>query len=179
VRRWEIDLSDDDQLTIVLAAVIGVILGGRLGYVLVYGAGYFWRNPSSVFAVWDGGMSFHVGLIGIMIAGVVVSRMMRIPWLTLCDIGAVGAPVGLFLGRIANFINGELWGRQADVPWAMSFPPVRCRDTPRIYGRLEGLVLCGDAVAGLGAAAGRDLMAGYSRTRRSHLHQFFRQRICR
>jgi phosphatidylglycerol:prolipoprotein diacylglycerol transferase len=144
VRRWELDISDDDQLTILLAAVIGVILGGRLGYVLVYGAGYFWQRPASVFAVWDGGMSFHGGLIGIMIAGIVVARMMRIPWLTLCDIGAVGAPVGLFLGRIANFVNGELWGRQADVPWAMVFPgagPLPRHPSQLYEALLEGLVL--------------------------------------
>jgi phosphatidylglycerol:prolipoprotein diacylglycerol transferase len=144
VRRWDLNLSDDDQLSILLAAVIGVILGGRLGYVLVYGAGYFWKHPASVFALWDGGMSFHGGLLGIMIAGLLVSRFMHIPWLTLCDFGAVGAPIGLFLGRIANFVNGELWGRPTDVPWAMVFPgagPLPRHPSQLYEAGLEGLVI--------------------------------------
>lgn len=144
VRRWGLDVSDDDQLSIVLAAAIGVVLGGRIGYVLVYGASHFWQNPASVLAVWDGGMSFHGGLAGILIAGAVVARLLRIPWLTLCDIGAVGAPVGLFLGRIANFVNGELWGRTSSVPWAMVFPGAgpQPRHPSQLYEAvLEGLVI--------------------------------------
>lgn len=143
-RRWDLGLSEDDELTIVLAAVIGVIVGGRLGYVLVYGAGYYWSHPASIFAIWDGGMSFHGGLTGILIAAFVVSRTMRIPWLTLCDVGAVGAPVGLFLGRIANFVNGELWGRVSNVPWAMVFPgagPLPRHPSQLYEALLEGVVL--------------------------------------
>ena len=142
--RWGVDVSDDDQLTIVLAAVIGVILGGRFGYVLVYGNGYYWAHPAAVFAIWDGGMSFHGGLAGILVAGLVVSRMVRVPFLTLCDLGAVGAPVGLFFGRIANFINGELWGRVTTVPWGMVFPGAgpSPRHPSQLYEAfLEGLVL--------------------------------------
>ncbi|MDR3687034.1 MAG: prolipoprotein diacylglyceryl transferase [Coriobacteriia bacterium] len=144
VDRWKLNISDDDQLTIVIAAVIGVIVGGRLGYVLVYGGGFFLSNPARIFAIWDGGMSFHGGLAGILIAGVVVSRMMGIPWLTLCDLGSVGAPVGIFFGRIANFINGELWGRPTNVPWAMVFPNADAlpRHPSQLYeALLEGLVL--------------------------------------
>ena len=91
-------------------------------------------------------MSFHGGLAGIMIAGIVVARVVKIPWLTLCDIGAVGAPIGLFLGRIANFVNGELWGRASDVPWAMVFPGAgpQPRHPSQLYeAGLEGLVLFG------------------------------------
>ena len=142
--RWQLNISDDDQLTIVIAAVIGVIVGGRLGYVLVYGGGFFLSNPARIFAIWDGGMSFHGGLAGILIAGVVVSRTMGIPWLTLCDIGSVGAPVGIFFGRIANFINGELWGRPTSVPWAIVFPNADAlpRHPSQLYeALLEGLVL--------------------------------------
>jgi phosphatidylglycerol:prolipoprotein diacylglycerol transferase len=144
VKRWEIELSDDDQLTILLGAVIGVVVGGRLGYVLVYGNGYFLQHPASVFAIWDGGMSFHGGLVGILVAAVVVSRMLRMPFLTLCDLGSVGAPIGFFFGRIANFINGELWGRASDVPWAMVFPNAGSepRHPSQLYeAGLEGLVL--------------------------------------
>jgi phosphatidylglycerol---prolipoprotein diacylglyceryl transferase len=144
VRRWELDISDDDQLTILIAAVVGVILGGRLGYVLVYGLGFFLQNPARIFAIWDGGMSFHGGLAGILIAGLIVSRTMGIPWLTLCDIGSVGAPIGIFFGRLANFVNGELWGRAATVPWAMVFPAADAtpRHPSQLYeALLEGLVL--------------------------------------
>jgi phosphatidylglycerol:prolipoprotein diacylglycerol transferase len=143
-RRWGLGLSDDDELTIVLAAVVGVVVGGRLGYVVIYGAGYFWSHPGGIFAIWDGGMSFHGGLVGILVGALVVSRLLGIPWLTLCDLGAVGAPIGLFLGRIANFVNGELWGRVADVPWAIVFPGAgyQPRHPSQLYeALLEGIVL--------------------------------------
>jgi phosphatidylglycerol:prolipoprotein diacylglycerol transferase len=121
-RRWNLELTDDDLLTVLLAAIIGVMVGARLGYVLVYGGAYYWSNPAEVFAVWDGGMSFHGGLIGILVGGWVAAKMIGVPWLTLADLGSVGAPIGFGLGRIANFINGELWGRESSVPWAVLFP---------------------------------------------------------
>lgn len=144
VRRWRVAIDDDDLLSILLAAVIGVILGGRLGYVLVYGDGYYLSNPVEIFSVWDGGMSFHGGLIGIMLAGVVVSRRMGIPVLTLWDLGAVGAPTGFLLGRLANFVNGELWGRVTDAPWGMVFPgagPVPRHPSQLYEALLEGAVI--------------------------------------
>lgn len=137
-------LSPDDVLEVVLAAVIGVIVGGRLGYVIAYGAGAYWARPASIVAVWDGGMSFHGGLAGILVAGLVVSRWKRIPFLTVCDLGAVGAPVGLLLGRLANFVNGELWGRTTSVPWAMVFPgagPLPRHPSQLYEAALEGAVL--------------------------------------
>ena len=144
-RRWEIGLSDDDLLDIVLAAVVGLVVGARLGYVLFYGVGGYWSDPLSILAFWDGGMSFHGGLIGIMLAGVLVARRKGIPVLRLYDLGAVGAPLGIFLGRIANFINGELWGRETDVPWGMVFPSApgnSPRHPSQLYeALLEGLVL--------------------------------------
>ena len=144
VRRWKLSLSDDDLLTIVLAAVLGVLLGGRLGYVLFYGGGYFWSHPAQILAIWDGGMSFHGGLAGILVAAVVVATTMRVPFMTLVDLGSVGAPVGLFFGRLANFINGELWGRQTGVPWGVVFPGAgsRPRHPSQLYEAvLEGLVI--------------------------------------
>lgn len=122
IARWKINISDDDLITIILAAVVGVVVGGRLGYVLFYGDGYYWSRPAQIFALWDGGMSFHGGLAGILLAAAVVSATMRIPWLTLCDLGSVGAPIGLFFGRLANFVNQELWGRVTTVPWGVVFP---------------------------------------------------------
>jgi len=143
VHRWKLNLSEDDMLNIVLAAVIGVLLGGRLGYVLLYGGGSYLRDPLKAFAVWDGGMSFHGGLAGILIAGAIVSWRMGIPWLTLCDIGSVGAPIGIFFGRLANFVNDELWGRVTTAPWGIVFPtggPLPRHPSQLYEAVLEGLV---------------------------------------
>ncbi len=142
--RWELELSEDDLLTILLAAVIGVLLGGRLGYVLFYGNGYYFSHPAAILALWDGGMSFHGGLAGIIIAAGVVAKTMRIPFMTLCDLGSAAAPIGLFFGRLANFVNQELWGRTTSVPWGVVFPAAG--PTPRhpsqLYeAALEGVVL--------------------------------------
>lgn len=146
VSRWGLALDGDDMLNIMLAAVVGVLLGGRLGYVLFYGRGAYFRHPLEILAIWDGGMSFHGGLIGIIVAGLVVSRTMGVPVLTLCDIGSVGAPIGLFFGRLANFVNGELWGRTTGVPWAMVFPgagPLPRHPSQLYEALLEGvLVFC-------------------------------------
>jgi phosphatidylglycerol---prolipoprotein diacylglyceryl transferase len=143
--RWRLHLSEDDQLEILLAAVIGVIVGARLGYVVFYGLGTYLKAPLTIFALWDGGMSFHGGLIGILIAGIVESRRLKVPFLTLCDIGAVAAPIGFFFGRLANFVNDELWGRVTSVPWAMVFPNAPGglpRHPSQLYeAALEGLVL--------------------------------------
>lgn len=145
VKRWKVPLRDDDLLDIVLAGVIGLVAGARLGYVVFYGAGTYWEDPMSVLRFWDGGMSFHGGLIGIMLAGVLVARLKDVPVLRLFDLGAVGAPLGIFFGRLANFINGELWGRVTDVPWGMVFPNApgtAPRHPSQLYeALLEGLVL--------------------------------------
>lgn len=144
-KRWKLGLDGDDLATIMLAAVIGVVVGGRLGYVVFYGAGQYWKAPLTIFALWDGGMSFHGGLAGILIAGVVMSRRLKVPFLTLCDVGAVAAPVGFLTGRLANFVNGELWGRPSSVAWAMVFPsdPLHVpRHPSQLYEAvLEGVVL--------------------------------------
>lgn len=102
--------------------VIGVIIGGRLGYVLFYNASYFLSHPLDIFKIWQGGMSFHGGLIGVTVAMIVLARRYQIPVLAISDRASMVLPIGLFFGRIANFINGELWGRITDVPWAMVFP---------------------------------------------------------
>jgi phosphatidylglycerol:prolipoprotein diacylglycerol transferase len=144
VHRWRLNLTDDDLLTIVLAAIVGVLLGGRLGYVLFYGGSYYLRRPGQIAAIWDGGMSFHGGLAGILVAGVVVAATMRIPWLTLCDLGSVGAPIGFFFGRMANFVNQELWGRVTTVPWGVIFPnagPLPRHPSQLYEAALEGVVL--------------------------------------
>ena len=147
--RWDLGLGADGRAAAVLAAVIGVVVGGRLGYVAFYGAGLYWREPIRILQVWDGGMSFHGGLIGIILAGVWVSRRYGVSFLRLCDAGAVAAPIGLFLGRLANFVNQELWGRVTTVPWGVIFPKaplVNGQSLPRhpsqLYeAGLEGIVL--------------------------------------
>lgn len=103
-------------------AIIGIIVGGRLGYVLFYNASYYVAQPLEIFMIWHGGMSFHGGLIGVAVSLYLLARQKNYPPLKLADLCALAAPIGLFFGRIANFINGELYGRVTDVPWAMIFP---------------------------------------------------------
>jgi phosphatidylglycerol:prolipoprotein diacylglycerol transferase len=125
-------------------AVIGIVLGGRIGYVLFYQPGYFLENPLAILELWHGGMSFHGGLTGIIVAMLLFVRKRGIPFLALTDLVAAAGPIGLFLGRIANFINGELWGRATDVPWAIVFPQAgpAGRHPSQIYEALtEGALL--------------------------------------
>jgi phosphatidylglycerol:prolipoprotein diacylglycerol transferase len=126
-------------------STFGVVLGGRLGYVLFYKPGYYVDHLDEVFALWHGGMSFHGGLIGVILAMTWVAHSRKLVMLSVYDLAASATPIGLFLGRMANFINGELWGRPSDVAWAMVFPndPEKLpRHPSQIYqGVLEGLLL--------------------------------------
>ncbi|HAJ21597.1 MAG TPA: prolipoprotein diacylglyceryl transferase [Rhodospirillaceae bacterium] len=103
-------------------AVIGVIVGGRLGVVLFYHPAAYFADPIQILMVWKGGMSFHGGVLGVLVAMLIFARMNKIPLFSLTDIVCTVAPFGIMLGRIANFINGEHWGRVTDVPWAIAFP---------------------------------------------------------
>ena len=128
------------------AIVLGVILGGRLGFVLFYQRDYYLAHPSEILKVWEGGMSFHGGFLGVIAAGLWFCRRNGVPALQLSDAMALVAPIGLFFGRIANFINGELWGRVTDpsLPWAMVFPQVdlQPRHPSQLYqAAMEGLLL--------------------------------------
>ncbi len=132
-------------------AVIGTILGGRLGFVLFYMPGHFLENPLDILRVWEGGMAFHGGLLGVALAIILFARQRGRSPFALGDLIACAAPIGLFFGRIANFINNELWGRPSDVPWAMTFPipdhletyfPEVPRHPSQLYEAvLEGVVL--------------------------------------
>lgn len=125
-------------------ATLGVILGGRMGYVLFYKFGYFLDNPLEIFMVWHGGMSFHGGLIGVVVAGLLFVRSRGLRILPFADIVACAAPIGLFFGRIANFINGELFGRVTDASWGVVFPrggPFPRHPSQLYEAALEGLVL--------------------------------------
>lgn len=104
------------------AIVLGVILGGRLGFVFFYQRDYYLSHPSEIIRIWEGGMSFHGGFLGVIAAGLWFCRRNGVPALQLSDAMALVAPIGLFFGRIANFINAELWGRPSDLPWAVIFP---------------------------------------------------------
>ncbi len=114
--------------------IFGVILGGRIGFVLFYRLDYYLAHPFEILRVWEGGMSFHGGFLGVVAAAYLFCRREGIAPLRLGDLLAVAAPAGLFLGRIANFINAELWGRPTDVPWAVAFPGEAAQTCPGIVG---------------------------------------------
>jgi phosphatidylglycerol:prolipoprotein diacylglycerol transferase len=123
---------------------LGIVIGGRLGYVLFYGLSYFATRPLEIFILWRGGMSFHGGFLGTILALLLFARSRGIPMLSMLDIAAIVTPIGLFLGRIANFINGELWGRPTDVPWAIVFPNAgpEPRHPSQLYeAAMEGILL--------------------------------------
>jgi phosphatidylglycerol:prolipoprotein diacylglycerol transferase len=139
---WTVQQLDD----LLFYGVLGVILGGRLGQVLFYEPGYYFSDPARILAIWQGGMSFHGGFLGVLLAMAFCAHKWQRAWLDITDFIAPLVPLGLAAGRVGNFINGELWGRVADpsLPWAMVFP--RVDDLPRhpsqLYqAGLEGLLL--------------------------------------
>lgn len=144
-KRWKVRVDENSFFTIVFAVIIGVILGGRLGYVLFYGDGYYLQHPEKILAFNEGGMSFHGGLIGVLAGGMIAAKITRIPFLTLADMGCVGAAIGLFFGRCANFVNGELWGAPTDLPWGVVFGGAAgevARHPSQLYeALLEGVVI--------------------------------------
>jgi phosphatidylglycerol:prolipoprotein diacylglycerol transferase len=134
------DLSSD----LLLYAALGVVVGGRLGDVLLYEPQYYFQHPAEIVAIWRGGMAFHGGVIGVGIALLVLARMRKLPLWTLIDLVTAAAPIGLFLGRIANFVNSELWGHVSSVPWAVIFPdggPLPRHPSQLYEAATEGLLL--------------------------------------
>jgi phosphatidylglycerol:prolipoprotein diacylglycerol transferase len=128
----------------VVWATVGIILGGRLGFVLFYDLPHYIDNPGDILAIWHGGMSFHGGLLGTMLAMFLFARSRKIPVWSLFDVIGASVPPGILLVRLANFINGELWGKPTDLPWAMVFPnagPEPRHPSPLYEGLLEGLIL--------------------------------------
>ena len=124
--------------------ILGIILGGRLGYVIIYNLNYYNQHLLEIFKLWNGGMSFHGGLLGIIIATFIFAKYNKNYFFKLTDIICCAAPIGLFLGRIANFINGELYGKVSTLPWAVIFPNTEgtARHPSQIYEAfLEGLIL--------------------------------------
>ena len=154
-RLWagEPPMTPDQVERFLTWAIVGVILGGRLGYVLFYDLPTYLADPLQIVRVWEGGMAFHGGFAGVVVAGIWFCRREKIPMLSMGDLLAVAAPVGLMLGRLANFINAELWGRPTDLPWGVIFPGPAAQTCPNLVGlcarhpsqlyqaALEGLLL--------------------------------------
>jgi phosphatidylglycerol:prolipoprotein diacylglycerol transferase len=122
VGRKNIALTKDDVADLVFAVALGIILGGRAGYILFYNLSYYVANPVKLFAVWEGGMSFHGGFAGAILAALYFTRKKKLTFYSLVDIAILAVPIGLGLGRLGNFINGELFGRVTSVPWGVVFP---------------------------------------------------------
>ena len=128
----------------VFYATLGIILGGRLGYVLFYRPAFYLENPAEILQLWDGGMSFHGGVIGVSLGILYMARRHKLDWLRIHDYVACCIPFGLFLGRLANFVNAELWGRETDLPWGVVFPTGGevARHPSQLYeAGLEGVLL--------------------------------------
>lgn len=144
-KRWRVKLSIDDCMSFVLCVIIGLLLGGRLGYCLFYGDGYYLEHPLEIILVNKGGMSFHGALIGALLAGIVASKVTKIDYLTLADLACISCAPGIFFGRLANFVNGELWGAPTDLPIGVVFGGSAgqiARHPSQLYEAvLEGLVI--------------------------------------
>ncbi len=122
VNQRNLPLSKDDVADLVFTIALGIILGGRCGYILFYNLPFYLANPLRIFAVWEGGMAFHGGFLGSIVAGFLFSRKRKLDFLAIADLVTLTVPIGLLFGRIGNFINGELYGRVTAVPWGVIFP---------------------------------------------------------
>ncbi len=146
VKKGDLDISSEGISDLLFACILGVILGGRIGYVLFYNSSFYWHNPQHIFYIWQGGMSFHGGLLGVIVAAMWFTAKRKLPRAALADILVMSSCFGLFFGRIGNFINGELWGRVTQVPWGMVFPgagPYPRHPSQLYEAFLEGPVLLG------------------------------------
>lgn len=140
-RHYRLGWTAEDIGDVLFYAALGVIIGGRVGYILIYDVQSVLDDPLRVFRIWEGGMSFHGGLLGVIVAIFLFARRVRRPFWQVADFLVPLAPLGLGLGRLGNFINGELWGRVTDVPWAMVFP--RADNFPRHPSQLYEMTLEG------------------------------------
>lgn len=140
----KLNLSDDDLYDLLFYLILGVMIGGRLGYVILYDLHTYLQQPLTIFAIWQGGMSFHGGLVGVVLAALYITKKKGWNFWEIADLVCAVVPVGLGLGRIGNFINGELFGRPSNVAWAMVFPdggPAPRHPSQLYEALLEGLVL--------------------------------------
>jgi phosphatidylglycerol:prolipoprotein diacylglycerol transferase len=143
IRKRGLELEADFVETLYSYLIVGLLLGARLGYVIFYNAAYYLDNPLEIFSIWQGGMSFHGGFIGVLLGGLLFCKRYRVDYWLIADLVVVTVPIGLGLGRLGNFINGELYGRVTNVPWAMIFPGESLpRHPSQLYEFvLEGVVL--------------------------------------
>ena len=143
IKKRGLELETDFVETLYSYLIVGLLLGARLGYVIFYNAVYYLDNPLEIFSIWQGGMSFHGGFIGVLLAGLIFCKRYRVDYWLIADLVVVTVPIGLGLGRLGNFINGELYGRVTDVPWAMIFPGESLpRHPSQLYEfLLEGVLL--------------------------------------
>ena len=141
IKNLEINKKFDDYITYL---IIGIIVGGRLGYIVFYNFNYYLNNILDIFKIWEGGMSFHGGLIGVICASIVFAKKNKQDYFLYTDIVALAAPIGIFFGRLANFVNSELYGTPTEVPWAVTFVQVDnlSRHPSQLYEAvLEGIIL--------------------------------------
>jgi phosphatidylglycerol:prolipoprotein diacylglycerol transferase len=144
VNKRKLNITKEETESLYFHMILGLIVGARLGYVVFYNLGEYIKNPLDVFAVWHGGMSFHGGAIGVLIAGIIFILRRKKDFYLVSDLVAATAPAGLFFGRMGNFINGELYGRPSDAPWAMIFPeggPLPRHPSQLYEAGLEGVLL--------------------------------------
>ncbi|WP_297211239.1 MULTISPECIES: prolipoprotein diacylglyceryl transferase [Thermodesulfovibrio] len=144
INRRKLSVEKDFIENLYFYLILGLLVGARLGYVVFYNLNYYLSHPLEIFALWHGGMSFHGGLIGVIIAALLFTKMKKFDFFTLTDMLVLTAPIGLGLGRIGNFINGELYGRISNVPWAMIFPeggPLPRHPSQLYEAFLEGFLL--------------------------------------
>ena len=145
-KRWGLRFTADDIMTVVIAVVFGLLIGARVFYLVFYGRGleYYLANPLEIIALNHGGMSFHGGFVGGVAGGLVACRLLRLHAFTIADLAVIGVPVALALGRCANFVNGELWGKPTDLPWGVVFESggMVARHPSQLYeALLEGVLL--------------------------------------
>ena len=144
-KRWKMRFDFENICVVIICAMVGVIIGGRLGYVLAYNGPFYAAHPLEVLNFANGGMSFHGGVVGALFAGIVAAKIVKMPYLSLLDVAIIGVPIGLFFGRCANFVNGELWGAPTDLPWGVVFggsAGMVPRHPSQLYeALLEGVVL--------------------------------------
>ena len=141
IKNFEINKKFDDYISYL---IIGIILGGRLGYIVFYNFNYYLNNILDIFKIWEGGMSFHGGLIGVICASIVFAKKNKQDYFLYTDVVALAAPIGIFFGRLANFVNSELYGSPTEVPWAVTFVQVDnlSRHPSQLYEAvLEGIIL--------------------------------------
>jgi phosphatidylglycerol:prolipoprotein diacylglycerol transferase len=160
-KRRGLQLTAEQRDTLFLSLFLGVLLGGRLGFVLFYGGSEYWTAPMKILAVWEGGMSSHGGFIGVMIALILFARIQHVSLLALADIIVIPVAIGLVLGRVGNLINGELYGTVTSLPWGLRFPDVDgLRHPTQIYAIIKDLIIAGCCYWHLQSTEGRKASVG-------------------